>query len=245
MTITAQDIITNAMYEGRYYAPGETVSAPDINQGLWVLNGMLDSWAIESLMCYAILEQSGTLVINQSAYPVGPAASFNATRPTRVITGPGAAYLQDNLGNNYPVEVIERDFWNLIGNRTTTSDIPDTMYYDPQFPQGIINVFPVPTQTYKLFWDSYLPLSQFPTLTTAVSLPQGYQDALQHNLCVRLKPFFKGSQLDPIIIELAAATKGVVKRNNIRAVEAVYDGEIIAKSSGTYNIYRDGRGSNG
>lgn len=240
---TAMDIIQAALEEARVYAPGETVSAADSARCLWILNGMMDSWSNDSLACYAVLEQSGVLQPGVAQYTVGAGGVFNVTRPLAILTGLGAAYLQDNLGNNYPVEVVERDVWNTIGNRLTTSQIPDTLFFDPQYPLALINVFPTPSIAYTLFWDSRLQLQEFPTLQTAMSLPLGYQDAIQHNLCVRLKPFFNGAQIDPTIVELARETKAAIKRTNIKMSPATFDPEIVSRAAGTYNIYRDGRGS--
>lgn len=240
---TAQDIISDSLSEARVYAPGETVSAADFALCLRLLNRMMDSWSNETLACFATLTQSGVLVPGVATYNVGPASSFQAVRPLDFADGPGAAYLQDNLGNNYPVDIVPQDVWNQIGNRTTTSQIPDTLFIDPQFPVAIFNLFPTPTIAYTLFWVARLQLQGFPNLTTVVSLPPGYEDALVHNLTIRLKPHFKAAQIDPVIIELASQTKAAVKRTNIKAVEASYDGVIVSKASGTYNIYRDGRGS--
>jgi hypothetical protein len=240
--ITAADLIQASLEQLGVYSPGETVSAADMARGLWTLNGMLDAWSIETLLCYAILEQSGVLVPGDASYTIGTGGQFNMVRPQSIIEGFGAAYLQDTLGNNFPVNVIQQDKWNAIGNRvTTTSQIPDTLFYDPQFPLGIINIFPVPLLNYTLYWDSYLQLTQFASLSAQMSFPPGYQDMIQHNLTVRMKPFFKDGQLDPIIIELARETKGAVKRANISPVEAVYENEIVARGAGSYNIYRDAR----
>ncbi len=240
---TALDIISDSLSEARVYAPGETVGAADSALCLRLLNRMMDSWSNETLACFATLTQSGVLVPGSAAYNVGPGSTFQATRPINIADGQGAAYLQDNLGNNYPVDVVPQDVWNQIGNRTTTSNIPDTLFYDPQFPVAVLNLFPVPTIAYTLYWVATLQLQEFPNLTTVVSLPAGYEDALVHNLTIRLKPHFKGAQIDPVIIELASQTKAAVKRTNIKAVESSYDGVIVGKASGTYNIYRDGRGS--
>ncbi|MDE2439731.1 MAG: hypothetical protein KGP14_01810 [Betaproteobacteria bacterium] len=238
---TARDLIQASLEQLGVYSSGETVSDADIERGLWVLNGMLDAWSIESLMCFAILEQSGALVPGKTAYTIGTGGNFNMSRPQDIIEGYGAAYLQDALGNNFPVNVVQKDQWNGIGNRTTTSNIPDTLFYDSQMPLGIINIFPTPLLNYTLFWDSYTPLTQFANLSTVMNFPPGYQDAIQFNLTVRMKPYFNGAQLDPDIKELARETKGNIKRANIKPVEAVYANEIVAKGAGSYNIYRDNR----
>ena len=92
---TAQDMIYESLRLMAVYAPNETPTDADVEQGLTCLNDMLDSWSNESLSCFAILEQSGTVVAGKSSYTIGPSGDFNLTRPLRLIEGPGAAYSQD------------------------------------------------------------------------------------------------------------------------------------------------------
>lgn len=239
---TAQSLIQTSLELLGIYAPGETLTDADAERGLQVLNAMLDSWSNESLFCYAIQETSFPLVVGQSQYTLGPGGQINAPRPLRLIEGPGAAYIQDVNQNNYPVAIIPRDQWNRIGLRTNTSNIPDTLFYDPQFPLGLVNIFPVPLATYKVFFDAYLQISDFANLTTVMALPPGYEAAIYNNLAIWMKPFFKDASIDPIILELASQAKGTIKRNNLRSNVALYDAEIVSRAAPTYNIYRDASG---
>lgn len=244
---TAQDIIQDALESMGVYAPGETITDSDAERALTVLNDMLDSWSNESLTCFATLEQSVALTVNKAVYTLGSGGDVSV-RPIRIIEGVGAAYVQDSNNNNYPVDVVPRDKWNLIGNRgsTVTSNVPDMIFFDSQFPLANLNVFPTPnTGGYTLFWDSYLALSEFATLTTAVSLPPGYLIALKRNLAVEAWPYFKDdkSTPSPILLESASKAKGNVRRSNIRTVEAVMDPELVSRAAGTFNIYRDRGGA--
>lgn len=242
---TAQDVITDALQMLGVYDPTMPLSDSDAQLGLSVLNDMMDSWSNESLSCFAILEQSAPLVPGQQSYTIGPGGNFNMTRPLKIMDGPVSAYVQDGNGNNYPMEVVTRDKWNLYGNRSNvvTSDFPDVLFYDPQFPLGIINVMPFPTIAYTMFWDSYLQLSEFANLSTAISLPPGYKLAMGTNLAVALKPYFADAQLDPIIAARAMDSKGNIKRTNIRPSVAVYDSEIVSRAQVSYNPYTDRTGS--
>lgn len=240
---TAADLIQEALEELQVYAPGQPISSADAARGLSQLNAMIDSWNIEPLACYAVQEQSVVLVPGKSSYTIGTGGDINLPRPQDIITGFGAAYIQDTLGNNFSVEVIQKDRWNTIGNRTTSSQIPDTLFYDPQYPLGIINIFPTPLLSYTVFFDSTLPQQSFSTLQTVLNAPPGYKDAIQKNLTVRLKPFFKVGPIDPYIMEQARLLLGNVKRSNIKPVESIYEKEIVAKGAGSYNIYRDSNNS--
>jgi len=236
---TAQDLITGALQLLGVYDPGQALTAADAALGLEVMGDMFDSWSNESLTCYAWLTSQITLVANQQSYPVGPGSSFNTVRPIRILEDPGTCFIRDSNQNDYPIQVLPQDMWNLIGLKTNTSDIPDTLFYDPQFPQGIINIFPIPTIAYTLFYSSYLQLVDPSVLTSSVSLPPGYNKMIKFNLAIDLKPYFDDANLDPVVIAQAAESKANVKRSNMKVVEAVYDNEIVSRASPTYNIYRD------
>ena len=240
MPTTALDLITDALLGMGVYAPGEPITAADSSFCLQRLNTMIDSWSNEALMTFAILEQSGTLIPGQWQYTIGTGGNFNMTRPLRILASPGSCYVQDSNGNRYNLEVVPRDRWNLIGNiAQVTANFPNTLFYDPQYPLGVINVYPIPNVGWTLYFDSYLQLTEFATLATAMSLPPGYQAAIQDNLTVELWRFFKpdGAQIPPSTMAIAARSKGNVKRTNTRENLANYDSELVSRANGSYNIY--------
>lgn len=234
---TARDLITGALTQIQVYAFGEQVANVDIAGGLDVVNSMLDSWSNESLTCYAILEQTGTILPGISSYTIGPGGDFDMTRPLKILDGPGRAYLLDENGDKYPIDVVTQDQWNLITQPNTNSDLPSTLFYDPQFPLGIINIYPEPYQSFPLFWDSYLQLAEFSSLSTLLSFPPGYRKAIQDNLAIELAPYFPSAQITPALVKAAKQSKANVKRTNIRPTVAVYDPEIVAKARGTWDIF--------
>ena len=242
---TVLDLITRAYQVLGIYDPGEPLNSDDATLGLNVCNDMLDSWSNESLTCYEILEQSAPLVPGQQSYTIGPGGNFNMTRPIRIIEGPGSAYVQDTNGNNYQMEVVSRKKWNMYGNRSNvvTSNFPDVLFYDPQFPLGIISVMPFPLLAYTMFWDSYLQFTDFSSLTQTITLPPGYNLAIWTNLAGMLKPFFADGQIDPSIVSMAMVSKGNIKRSNMRIQATLFDNAIVARSGLSYNPYTDRVGS--
>lgn len=235
----ASDLIQNALEEMGVYAPGETVSTVDLARALDVLNRMLDTWSNMPLACYEVQEQSKLLTIGQASYTIGSGGDINVVRPLKLLKGPGACYILDSSNNRYDVNVVERDVWNSqITETNVSSQIPNTLFFDPAFPLGIINLWPSPLAAYTLYFDSMLPFTRFALASTAVSLPPGYEDAIIHNLAVRLWPFFKarGEPVDQLILDLAKEGLAVVKRTNIREVIATYDDEIVSQPSGTWNF---------
>jgi hypothetical protein len=245
--VTAMDIIQDALELLGVYSPGDTVSDADAQRSLTTLSDMMDVWSNESLACFAWLTQTFVMVNNKFQYTVGPGGDIDGPRPLRVSDSPGAAYILDNNQNRYLMDVVDQLKWNLDTTAVANSDLPDHLFYDPQFPLGIINIWPTPSGSagYTCSFLSYLQLSEFTSLSDPFSLPPGYKRAITTNLCMSLKPYFTSAVLDPDIRLEAATTKAAVKRNNMRTQIAVFDPELVSRGNSVYNIYTDrGTGRN-
>lgn len=238
---TVLDMIQDAFEKLGTYAVGDAISSADLKRAFSVLNDMIDSWSNESLSTFAILEESGPLNVGQQTYTIGPGGYFNVPRPLYIMNAPGSAYIQDSQGNIYPLDVVPKTTWNLIGQRFVNSNLPDTLYYDNQFPLGIINIFPVPNINYTIFFDSYAAISAFNNPQQQITLPPGYKKAIQDNLAVELYPYYPTADI-PIetIIAIASKSKGNIKRSNLRQMVARFDSELVSRVNVTPNIYTGG-----
>ena len=242
---TVNDIITRSMKSLQALGGNEVPSAIEASDGLTAFNSLLDSWTTEKLFSYEVQERSFPLVVGKSSYTIGTSGTpyINATRPQDIVQ----AYVQDSSNNNFPMYILPMDRWNLIGDRSTniTSQLPDTLFYDPQFPNGIINVYPTPLLTYTLFYDTVLNQSTFSSGTQTVSMPPGYERAYVSNLAMEMVLLGFQTTLDQKqlagLMKVADESKGNIKRQNIKEVISEYDGSIISKSYATYNIFRDNR----
>lgn len=240
---TALDLIVRA-YKALTVVGTSSATAPTTeqrNDGLTALNALLDSWSNDNLASYQVRENSFSLVVGTSSYTVGSGGTVNTARPLQIIQ----AYLQDSGGNNYPLRIRTRDQWNLIGNRSSiiTSQIPTDCFYDPAFPLGIFAVWPYPTATYTVFFDSYLAVATLSTLTDSLSMPLGYERAMVYNLAVEISAM-SGIALPTSgvnIEKLASDSLAAIKRTNVgnREIISQYDGAIVSHAYPTYNIYRD------
>jgi hypothetical protein len=245
VTVTARDLVNDALNMLGVYDSASPMTDADAEFGLKKLNQLMDMWSNMSLACYSVLEQSAPLVAGQASYTIGPGGNFNMVRPISILTDPGTAYVQDSNGNNYPMSVVPRDKWNLYSNRSSiiTSNFPNVLFYDPQFPLGVINITPYPNLAYTMFWDSYAQLSDFATLQVNLSLPPGYELAIVSNLAILMKSAFLDGPIDPTIPAIASESLGTIKRMNARELLAVYDSEIVSRGQVSYNPYTDSVGS--
>jgi hypothetical protein len=239
---TFSDIITRSLKALGYLGSTESLSAADANDGLTGFNSMLDSWSNENLLSYVVLERSFPLVAGTNSYTIGTGGVINTARPEDIIQ----AYVRDSNSNNFQLEILTRDRWNLIGNRgsSVTSQIPTDLFYDPQFPLGVINIFPTPSAAYTVFYDSMQDQVTSSVLTTSISMPPGYERAYVLNLALEMMALGYPCLLDEKalarLINNASDAKANIKRTNIKEVIADYDDALVYRGSGTYNIYRDG-----
>lgn len=236
---TALDIIQDALEMLGVYAPGDTISNADASRSLVVLNDMLDSWSNESLSCYNIDEQSGTFVVGQSQYTIGPGGFINGTRPIKIQDDAGSAYLLDTNGNKYMVDVVDRKMWNIKTTAVENSNLPNLLFYDQQYPLGVLNFWPTPNEGYQFFFNSFAQISDFGNLYSSANFPPGYSRAVKSNLAIELAPYFRDAQINPIIVARAMESKGNIKRSNMKPQIAIFDPELVARGAATYNIRAD------
>ncbi len=238
MTTVAQIIFRAGQALG-YLGRTDVMSAADANDGLAAFNSMLDSWAGENLASYANQETTFTLVANQQQYTVGPAGQVVAARPDNILQ----AYITDFNNIRYPVGIIPQDKWNGIGNPNITSQIPTTLFYDPQFPLGVINMFPIPLINYTLTFNSILMQNTFSSLPMTLSMPTGYERAYILNLALEMKsagfPCLLNADDMAQLRENASQAKRNIKTKNQKEVIADYDSSIVSRGYASYNIYSD------
>jgi hypothetical protein len=236
---TATDILTASARALGYLGRGEVLTASDANDAVLAFNRMLDSWSTEFLVSFANVTVNFPLVIGQQTYTIGASGQINATRPIDIIQ----AYIRDTNSNDYPINIIPQNQWNNIGTKYITSQIPDTMFYDSQYPLGIINIFPVPLLTYTVYIDYSINQVDMSTLTQVLSLPVGYERAYVFNLALDMMSMGFPCMLDEKglarLTANAMEAKGNIKRANMKQVIAQYDPSIVSRSNATYNVFSD------
>lgn len=146
--------------------------------------------------------------------------SVNAAQPTRI-----------------PLAPVSAEQWaNIAVIQLTPINVTTVFYYDPQFPQGVINVWPpLNGNSLEIFtWGFLTPPT---TLQTVVMEPPGYQDAIVYTLACRLWPMLTKNELvnsKESIMWLRGQAK--IAREKIKAVNAPMPRLV--------NDFRGGRATN-
>jgi hypothetical protein len=240
------DIITDSLEKIGVYAPGETIPDADAARGLIILNDLLDMWSNDSTAVYCNTTQNFTMIAGQTSYTIGTTGSpdINAPRPLAILDDPGTVGVIDGSGFNYPVRVIQQEEWNQIAAKNiefVQSTIPLVIFYDPQYPLGVINIYPAPAAGYQMYFIYRYILTDL-TLTGQVSLPQGYMRAIKDNLAELMWPYWYTLRTDPLppnIIRDAKRSLDAIKRQNRKQIIAGIDSILNRGNSSTYNIFTD------
>ncbi len=233
--MTAGDLINTSLRILGTLSSGETASAAESTDGLNTLNRLIDSWSNENLLIPNKVREVFALVANQQTYTMGTGGNFNTPRAQRIEN----TIIQ--LATNSPVlelpmKMLTKDEYASIILKTNTSAFPIYMYNDHAYPLDSINVWPVPTSSANnIVLYSWKPLAILSTLTTALSLPPGYQRALSFALAIDLSSEY-GRAVTQIVADMAIESKAAIKRINHRAPLLQVDDALRANPS-IFNWY--------
>jgi hypothetical protein len=196
---TANDMISRALRLIGVLGQGRrTLTDNEKTDGLDALNTMLDSWSIDRSKIYQLLTETHTLSAGTADYSIGSGGTIDTTRPVRIEQ----AFIRDSSNYDYPVTIINKKAYDMVTLKTTQSR-PKYLYYDEIFPLAFIRLIYTPSDADTLHFTSWKQLQQFSTATTALSMPPGYQRAIEYNLALELHPEYPGSQLNPRVDAIA------------------------------------------
>ena len=234
---TARDVIASSLREIGVLAGGEAASGDDATDGLVTLNRLLNLWEAERLRIYTTTRTEWTITASTGQYAVGTGEVVAIIRPVFV----DHINLQDTSPSpdvETPLGKLTEDQWAAIRYKDQTATRPTHYYYNPTYTTGTIDLWPVPTGT-TLEGVLYSPtaVAQLAGLTTAISMPPGYEEMLVTALAVRLAPQY-GREPSQALRDAARDAKATVLRVNKRLTDMTLDPATLIGSDrgGGYDI---------
>lgn len=228
--MTAQTLIRSALVMTGALAQGESPSAADAQDAFARLNRMVSGWKNQRLTCFVVEENVYALVGSQQEYTIGPGGDFNQFRP-QFLSYCDLILTSTTPATSIKVDIITVKDWSFQTVKALTSTQPTQVYYYTQHPSsgatagmGKLIFWPKPTNVNSVRLYCPKPIMEFTSLSTDYNFPDGYEDALEYNLAVRLIQAGFGLRANLQDIKpMANDTLAIIKRANIQPVVASID----------------------
>jgi hypothetical protein len=224
VTITATQLTSNtAIYTGRNdYVMGETVSVDGCVNSIYNVLDSIVTFANDTRFELSITNADIPLAAETDAKAIFstpdndfPDYAMVNNRPTTIAD---ANIILNNVSptvRSY-LRIRDKDWWMANSVRQTTTTLPTDLYYDPKFPNGEINLWPLQTFAYGLELEVWGSLSDLASPFSQFWMPPGYKNAVIYNLAVSLIPSYgKGSLNMQRLMDLADGSLAKIKSLNL------------------------------
>lgn len=149
-------------------------------------------------------------------------------RPLRIRQGYTRITPSSQSGLDYWFDcTYSMDRYNELGFKGIPGPWPTLLAYQTTYPLGTIWIYPNPQTAGEVHLFTDLILSAFTSITTNVSLPQGYSRALKKLLALELAPSY-GKGVSAQLQRQGAEARTLIKSLNASPVTTLrYDSEIV------------------
>ena len=212
-TVTARTICTDALSEVGIIAPQDTPGNTLAQFTLGKLNRLIDNWNAQREAVYAIDFLPFTLVPNLAPHTIGPSGTFTVAQ--RPVSIEGINLILNTVAPNINISITLRDsqWWLRQTIPTLAIPYPTDCYYDPSWPNGTLNFWPIPQIAYGVEIEVRTVLAAV-TLDSVFSMPPGYRDAITLTLAEDVAGP-NGREVPPIVSAKAQQARARIFANNV------------------------------
>jgi len=225
------NIIKGSLRKIGVVASGEEPTNDQYNDALDVINRMLYFWSSGSDGIHAIKTESFNLVSGQAEYTYGSGGDFDSARPIHILD----CWIRDN---GVDFRVLETTYQNYadIGDKDIET-YPKVYLHNSEYPKAKLTFYPVPADSYPIFFNARKPLSQYSSSTDAIDLPPEYEEAIEFNLAIRLAPEYQ-TPVSQVVAMKAEESFNQLRKLHSQPVPQI-NTDIMSNRSRSYNIYED------
>ena len=222
------DLIRTVLEDLRIVGVADTIEAGVQDIVFRRLKTMLDSWGAIRQNIYATTEETFSLTVGKNPYTIGSSGDFDTVRPVRITY----AYIKDS-DVDYPLDIFQSESEYKGITMKATSTRPEGVWYEKQFPLGYLWFDYVPDKAYELHLSSHKRLLDASAikLSTDLSFPEGYEQALITNLAVRSANAL-GKPLTQDMVLLASGSLKTIQAVNLEITPQRYDTELFNRRGG-------------
>lgn len=213
---TAQGLITGAMQELGILAAGET---PALDDNAWVLKKLqrlIDRYNAREPLIYNVNFGVFTLLTNTQPITIGPGQQFDVNqRPVKLYSCSLMLTGTDPVVE-IPIAVRDQQWWRDQRVKNLTSTLPTDVYYSPDWANGNLYFWPIPTQVNDVRLETRTVVSEITAYNQVFTMPPGYWDLIVNELAIDIAPSYER----PVSAELRANYQKALKTvqvNNIKS----------------------------
>jgi len=217
ITVTVEDILREGMQEIGQLAAGENLPADQLTDIMRKLQRVIDTLNARDPMIYNVNFQTFTTPPNVQPISIGPGQTFDINQRPREIRSASVI-----LNNTQPTQVEirlnirDQDWWAAQVVKNLTSTYPTDLYYSPDWANGGIYLWPIPTQENPILLQIPLVLAQVTAPGAQFTMPPGYWDLVVYKLGKAITPMFNAVWTDTLEQLLKEAVKAV-ESNNVQS----------------------------
>ena len=190
ITVVALDLIKAAMQEIGSLAPGEIPSNEDQAWVLQKLQRLIDTYNALRTMVFASQFVQFTLVAGLAPHTIGPTGTFQVNQ--RPVEIPSIGLILTNGSSvEIPLHPRDKDWWAAQSIKGLTSTLPTDYYYEPDWPNGSLFFWPVPTAVNNVLVQSRQVMAELKAYNAAYTMPPGYWNLTVYELAIEIGPSFE------------------------------------------------------
>jgi hypothetical protein len=206
---------------------GRIPSTDQYAEALTAANSMLGRWSADRLKAFSIVLEPFTLIAGTKSYTIGPAGTFNTSRPQRIER----ANLLTSSDTRQALEVVNVDDWADVVSQDTQGP-PSILYNDRASPLSTLRFNYTPAQNYPIELYSWKPFDRFVDGAAVITFPPEYEEAIVYNLAMRLAALDgKLGQVDQEVREIARTSLRDIESLNAPAPVMACDEAVLSQDA--------------
>lgn len=230
MARTVRDLITDALRDTGAIGAIETPEPEEIAHGLLEFNNLVSQLDLDNLVPYSNLVTTGSLVSGKELYSVGSGADIDITRPNEIVTFAVEVGGVFKVMQQYtPVAFDNESILSGLGS------IPAVYVYRTDFPNGTLQVYPIPSSDYNFKMTSRVKSIEY-GLNDELLLPSGYYPMYQKQLALLLLIAYPNPEKYTIVEKVATEMLARIKRQNSKPSKLKND---YSANGGYYDVRSD------
>jgi hypothetical protein len=209
---TARTIVTDALDLIMVHAAEEPLSAHQEQQGLRVLNDLLQSASLEHFLIYYTPPQVVPWPAGRGMLTWGPGGDIATPRPVQI--GLQAKRLDVPNQLEYPMAVFPLEEYRTLATPVLVGDPMQLVAYGANYPLGELYCWPVPQTPQTVTVYPWHVLTEWPDFDTDLLLPPGYDRYLKGATACELAPYYD-KEPSPTVQGMRAEAKQNIKTVNL------------------------------